>query len=172
MEYSRKAGNGLSPAPSVHNGHTRHRVSARQANLWRAARLALGPAAALGLARFSYGLLLPAMRSDLHWSFAQAGAMATANGVGYLAGVVVVPVVARRLTVMRTFRWGMLGCVGALAATAVTGNYPGLLAARAAAGATGALVFVAGSAIASRLAAEAGSTTPIGIFVAGAGSES
>src|SRR5262249_37156524 len=60
-------------------------------------------------------------------------------------------------------------CVGALAATALVGSYPGLLVARAAAGVAGALVFVGGSAIASRLAAQGGSTTPIGIFVAGAG---
>ncbi|MGH3160191.1 MAG: YbfB/YjiJ family MFS transporter [Streptosporangiaceae bacterium] len=53
-----------------------------------AAGLALGPAVALGLARFAYSLLLPALRSDRHWSFAQAGAMNTANAVGYLAGAI------------------------------------------------------------------------------------
>ena len=46
----------------------------------------MGPAVALGLARFAYALLLPAMRADLSWSFADAGAMNTANAVGYLAG--------------------------------------------------------------------------------------
>ncbi len=40
--------------------------------------LALGPAVALGLARFAYALLLPAMRTDLSWSFAQAGTIAPA----------------------------------------------------------------------------------------------
>src|SRR6516225_9351193 len=48
------------------------------------ARLALGTASALGLARFAYGLILPAMRSELGWSLAQAGALTTANAVGYL----------------------------------------------------------------------------------------
>jgi hypothetical protein len=48
--------------------------------------LALGPAAALGLARFAYALLLPSMRTNLGWSFSAAGAMSTANAVGYLAG--------------------------------------------------------------------------------------
>ena len=33
-----------------------------------AAALALGAAVSLGLARFSYALLLPPMRSDLGWS--------------------------------------------------------------------------------------------------------
>jgi hypothetical protein len=30
---------------------------------------------ALGLARFAYALLLPAMRVELHWSYAGAGMM-------------------------------------------------------------------------------------------------
>jgi predicted MFS family arabinose efflux permease len=45
---------------------------------WQAARLALGTASALGLARFAYGLLLPAMRDDLHWTLTEAGAMSSA----------------------------------------------------------------------------------------------
>jgi len=53
-----------------------------------AAGLALGPMVALGLARFAYSLLLPAMRSDLQWTLTQAGAMNTANAVGYLVGAI------------------------------------------------------------------------------------
>ncbi|MGH3182126.1 MAG: YbfB/YjiJ family MFS transporter, partial [Streptosporangiaceae bacterium] len=53
-----------------------------------AAGLALGPVVVIGLARFAYSLLLPAMRADLHWSFAQAGAMNTANALGYLVGAI------------------------------------------------------------------------------------
>lgn len=41
---------------------------------------------ALGLARFACGLLLPAMREDLRWSLAEAGALNTANELGYLLG--------------------------------------------------------------------------------------
>ena len=48
--------------------------------MMQALRLSLGTASALGFARFAYGLLLPAMRDDLHWSLAEAGAMNTANG--------------------------------------------------------------------------------------------
>jgi len=48
--------------------------------------LAMGPAVALGLGRFAYALLLPAMRADLGWSYAVAGAMNTANAIGYLIG--------------------------------------------------------------------------------------
>ena len=50
---------------------------------WRlAVCLSLGSAIALGLARFSYALLLPPMKADLGWTFAQAGALNTANAAG------------------------------------------------------------------------------------------
>ena len=54
-----------------------------------ACALALGTAVSLGLARFSYALFLPPMRADLGWSYVTAGAMNTANAVGYLAGALV-----------------------------------------------------------------------------------
>ena len=44
--------------------------------------------AVTGMARFAYGLLLPAMRDDLAWTYAQAGAMNMANALGYLVGTV------------------------------------------------------------------------------------
>jgi predicted MFS family arabinose efflux permease len=59
--------------------------------VWLAAGLALGPMVALGFGRFSYALLLPPMRASLGWTYTQAGAMNTANGLGYLLGAVLVP---------------------------------------------------------------------------------
>src|SRR5690348_15264715 len=135
----------------------------------QAARLALGTASALGLARFAYGLLLPAMRDELHWSLAEAGAMSTANGLGYLLGALVTAIVVRRLGTAATFRWGMVLTAPALAVTATSDAYPVLLAARAAAGVAGAAVFVTGGVIASRLAARAASGAPITVYFAGAG---
>ncbi|WP_262287013.1 YbfB/YjiJ family MFS transporter [Micromonospora sp. MA102] len=136
---------------------------------WTAARLALGTASALGISRFAYGLLLPAMRTDLGWSLARAGALTTANSVGYLLGAAFAGVAARRWGSTATFRLGMLVTALALAATAVSSAYLALLTARAAAGAGGALVFVAGGVIASRSAAAARSAAPITIYFAGAG---
>lgn len=136
---------------------------------WTAARLALGTASALGISRFAYGLLLPAMRTDLHWSLAQAGAMTTANSAGYLLGAALAGAAARRWSATATFRLGMVLTVLALAATAVSSAYPVLLAARTAAGIAGALVFVAGGVIASRNAAAAHSPAPITIYFSGAG---
>ena len=48
--------------------------------------LSAGAAVALGFSRFAYGLLLPPMRADLGWSYAEAGALNTANGAGYIVG--------------------------------------------------------------------------------------
>ncbi|WP_336213826.1 YbfB/YjiJ family MFS transporter [Nonomuraea sp. LPB2021202275-12-8] len=142
--------------------------AARQAG-WQAARLALGTASALGLARFAYGLLVPAMRDDLHWTLADAGAMSAANGLGYLLGALVTAAVVRRLGTVATFRWGMALIAVSLAATALSGDYLALVAARTAAGAAGAAVFVTGGVIASHLAARAASGLPITVYFAGTG---
>ena len=125
------------------------------------ARLALGTASALGLARFAYGLLVPAMRAELGWTLAQAGALTTANGLGYLVGAVATAPVARRLGVTATFRLGMVFTAASLAATAATSSYPLLLLARAAAGVAGAFVFIAGGVLASRAAARMRSAVPL-----------
>jgi predicted MFS family arabinose efflux permease len=134
-----------------------------------ALRLALGTASALGFARFAYGLLLPAMRDDLHWSLAQAGAMNTANGLGYLLGAMLSAVVVRRLGTAAAFRWGMVLTAVTLAVTAASDDFLVLLAARAAAGATGAVVFVTGGVIAARIAARSSSGAPLTLYFAGAG---
>jgi predicted MFS family arabinose efflux permease len=136
---------------------------------WRPALLALGTAAALGLARFAYGLLVPAMRAELGWSLAKAGTLTTANSLGYLVGAIAVAPVARRLTETGTFRLGMVATAVALAATGATSSYPVLLLARTVAGVSGALVFIAGGVLASRAAAARGSAIPLTIYFAGAG---
>ena len=46
------------------------------------AGLSLGPAVSNGLARFAYGLILPAMQADLSWNFTEAGWLNTANAAG------------------------------------------------------------------------------------------
>ncbi|MER7006035.1 YbfB/YjiJ family MFS transporter [Dactylosporangium sp. NPDC000555] len=136
---------------------------------WRACRLALGTASALGLARFAYGLLLPAMRDDLHWTLSEAGAMSAANGLGYLLGALATPMAVRRWGAGTAFRVSMALVAGFLAATAVSDNYLALLVARTLAGAAGAVVFIAGGVIASHIAAAAGSAAPITVYFAGTG---
>jgi predicted MFS family arabinose efflux permease len=133
------------------------------------ARLALGTLSALGLARFAYGLLVPAMRADLGWNLAQAGALTTANGLGYLVGAVAAAPLARWLTGTVTFRLGMVITMVALAATALSGSFPWLLLTRAVAGASGALVFITGGVLASAAAARSRSAAPLAIYFAGGG---
>jgi predicted MFS family arabinose efflux permease len=149
---------------------TTHVTPVRARPQWgQSARLALGTTAALGLGRFAYGLTLPAMRSELGWSLAQAGTLTTANALGYLLGAAAAVPVARKLTVTVTFRLGMVLTAAALAATAVTSSYPVLLLTRAAAGLAGALVFITGGVIASHVAASTRSATPLTIYYSGAG---
>ncbi|MFI6313115.1 YbfB/YjiJ family MFS transporter [Nocardia fusca] len=137
--------------------------------LRQAVCLAFGTASALGFARFAYGLLLPVMRDDQGWSAAAAGIPATANGLGYLFGALVTPLLTRRLGAIWVFRGGTVLTAAALAATGSGGDYLLLLVLRAAAGAAGAAVFISGGVIASHLAVRAASGTPITVYFAGTG---
>jgi predicted MFS family arabinose efflux permease len=76
------------PTKSIDTASTSTAIETAQRlpTLALAAALSLGSAIALGFARFAYALLLPSMKLDLGWSFAEAGAMNTANALGYLLG--------------------------------------------------------------------------------------
>lgn len=134
-----------------------------------AAALGLAPLT-IGLTRFGYAVLLPAMRTDLHWTFAQAGALNTGNGVGYLAGALVAPVLARRLGERRLFLLAFAVTAAALAASAGTAGYADLLALRALTGVTAAVLYVVGAAMATRLAHDSPSPALVlGVYFAGVG---
>jgi len=109
------------------------------------------------------------MRADLGWNLAQAGALTTANGLGYLAGALAAAPVARWLTETVTFRLGMVLTAAALALTATTSSFSWLLVTRAAAGVSGALVFIAGGVLAARNAAGRESAAPLAVYFAGGG---
>lgn len=137
-----------------------------------AAGLALGPMVALGLARFAYSLLLPAMRSDLQWTLTQAGAMNTANAVGYLVGAIAAGPLVARASSRRPYLVGLALTALALLATAASANFAVLLALRLVAGVTGAVVFIAGAGLVVRLVddlAPGRSTALLGIYFAGGG---
>jgi len=120
--------------------------------LWRLAlALSLAAALSLGITRFAYGLLLPPMRQDLQWSYTLAGAMNTANAVGYLVGALSTP------PLMRRFGPSMLLIAGAVLASLFMGlsgfftEAGWLLAQRVLAGIASAYVFIAGGLLAARL---------------------
>lgn len=118
----------------------------------RALSLSMGAAIALGLARFSYALLLPPMKADLHWTFAQAGALNTSIGVGYLLGALAFPLLSRHVPIDRLFLGGCLLLSAFMALPAVAHGFDALLAQRAACGVVSAFIFVGGGILASRLA--------------------
>jgi len=113
-------------------------------------RLSLGAVVALGFARFAYALLLPPMRADLGWSYADAGALNTANAAGYVLGALATASIDRRLGARRTFLVGMVATALALLATAATADFGLLLALRWLAGFAGALTFVIGAVLAAQ----------------------
>lgn len=139
---------------------------------WVVVGLAMGPAVALGLARFAYALLLPPMRADLGWSFADAGTMNTANAAGYLVGAILATPFGKRLGDKRVFAISLLLTALTVGASGLTANLLFLLVLRVAAGFTGALAFVTGAGLTSAAAAGGSKNrapTLLGVYFAGAG---
>jgi MFS family permease len=136
----------------------------RDGALWAVAvGLSLGPAVSNGLARFAYGLILPAMRTDLDWSYAQAGWLNTANAMGYLVGALATLALVDRIGARRLFVLGMLASPLALAGSALS---PDLLLQslfRILAGIAGAALFIAGAAMASTLFRDAAGRNALAI---------
>ena len=117
-----------------------------------AAALSLGSAIALGLARFAYALLLPSMKLDLGWSFAQAGAMNTANALGYLLGALAFPRLARRWSAGALFGAGCAATTLLMAGSGLLADTDSLLALRVITGISSAAIFISGGVLAARLA--------------------
>lgn len=139
--------------------------------LLKALALALGAAVSLGLARFAYTLLLPAMRADLGWSYVTAGAMNTANAAGYLIGALAMPWLLRRAGARRLLLAGGLAAAALLAAHAALRAELALYLLRAALGAASALTFVAGGLLAARLGQQPGAKPALvlGLYYGGTG---
>src|SRR5450830_998131 len=115
--------------------------------------LSLGAAVSLGITRFAYGLLLPTMREDLGWSYALAGAMNTANALGYLLGALATPWLLRRQGPERVLLGGAVLASLFMACSGFFTEAAPLLVQRLLAGAASALVFIAGGLMAARLGA-------------------
>jgi predicted MFS family arabinose efflux permease len=116
--------------------------------------LALAAAVSLGLARFSYALLLPPMRADLGWSYLTAGAMNTVNAAGYLVGALLMPGWLRRFGARRALLAGGSGAGALLVAHGFVTGDASLFALRALTGVASAATFVAGGLLAARLASQ------------------
>ena len=79
--------------------------------------LALGLTVTNGFARFAYGLILPAMKKEMGWNYAQAGWLNTANALGYILGAILTMILIRRISPARLFAFGLITTTLALLAT-------------------------------------------------------
>jgi predicted MFS family arabinose efflux permease len=133
--------------------------------------LALGAAVSLGVTRFSYGLLLPAMRTDLGWSYTLAGAMNTVNALGYLLGALSMPKLLKRFDAVQILLFGSASASVFMALTGFFTTAEPMLVQRLLAGIASAWVFVAGGLLAAQLGAhQAGrSGLILGVYYGGVG---
>jgi len=139
--------------------------------MWVAAALSLGPAVSNGIGRFAYALVLPAMRSDLRWTYSEAGWIGTANALGYLTGAIATLRLLRRVRPQRLFVATIVVTTVAVFASGLTRSYPLLLALRYLAGLTGAMVFIGGGTLVAELFATRPERAPaaISVYFAGGG---
>jgi predicted MFS family arabinose efflux permease len=133
--------------------------------------LGLAAAVALGLARFAYGLVLPAMRADLGWSYFTSGAMNTVNAAGYLLGALMAPRVFRRWDARRALLVASALAAVLLAAHGAARADAALYALRLATGVVSAITFVGGGLLAARLATRPGAAPGLvlGLYYGGTG---
>lgn len=135
------------------------------------AALALVPAIGLGIARFSYALLLPSMSLELGWSYADAGWMTSVNAAGYLMAALISARFIGVVGANNVMRTGIFACVIALIMMGLVRHTVWLNVAWFLAGLGGASAFVAGGVIAAQVSQrhQARAAFLLGIFYAGPG---
>ncbi|OYV73164.1 MAG: MFS transporter, partial [Acidithiobacillus ferrivorans] len=133
--------------------------------------LGLGVAVSVGLARFAYALLLPAMRESLSWNYVAAGSLNTANALGYIVGAVSAYFLLRKIRPSQLFITGLLLTIVAVLATGLRSDLLWLTSTRLLAGIGAAWVFACGGAlVAARYHAhQTLRRVATGLFFAGAG---
>lgn len=133
--------------------------------------LGLNAAVAVGLSRFAYALVLPAMQESFAWSYVEAGALNASNAAGYLFGALAAARVMARFGAVATFVVGAMATGLAVFGTAFTEDFALLLILRFAPGVAGALSFVAGGVLATQVASGLGdrAAAGIGLFYTGPG---
>jgi predicted MFS family arabinose efflux permease len=108
---------------------------------------ALVIAASMGIGRFAYTPLLPAMQETLAWSVAEAGDIASANYLGYLLGAVLASALVHRRQRLHGLLAGMLASAITTFAGAWVVAYPFWLTLRFVAGVASAFCLVLGTAV-------------------------
>lgn len=80
-------------------------------------------AACLGLARFSFGMLLPSMRDALGMSYDEMGLLGTFNFAGYMAAVGLTPLLLRRFTPRSLISIGLVLIASCMFAISASNSY-------------------------------------------------
>ena len=127
--------------------------------------LSLGVMVTNGFARFAYGLILPAMQTDLGWSYAQAGWLNTANALGYILGAGFTIWALGRIEAGRLFGVGLVATTVALIATGLWAELWWQSLWRFMAGAFGALSFSTAGVLTARLFADNPRHNALGIAI-------
>lgn len=118
---------------------------------WLLAGLTVGVTVTNGFARFAYGLILPSMRAELGWTYAQAGWLNTANAFGYIGGAVLTMLLIGRVRPALLFAVGLGMTVLALLLTGVNPALGWQTALRFLAGFFGAMSFSTAGALTAGL---------------------
>lgn len=128
--------------------------------------LGFGPGAAIGLGRFGYSLLLPAMQTSLQLTLAQAGALGSANTGGYFLGALISHKVLAAVGYRRGFYGALVLQSVALLLMGLGPSAGVMVFLRAVQGVLGAFVFVGGAAL---LLASGGRAGALGAYFGGVG---
>lgn len=135
--------------------------------------LALGLAVAIGngFARFAYALLLPAMKEQLHWGYAAAGWLNTANALGYIIGAISGYWLLSKHSPAKVFQVGIWLTVICTVITAFDSGLLWLTSTRLGSGIGAAWIFSCGGALISIKYKDSSSLlgTATGVYFGGAG---
>lgn len=130
----------------------------------------LAAAVAQGFGRFTYGVLLPDVRSDLlNGSNTLAGFVATANTFAYLIGALLVGSLSARVTPVQSLRIGMVFSVGGMAAAVVAPNAAVLTVAMISMGLGGAAIWIPSPGIATTVVPDRLRGLAVGLTGSGVG---
>ena len=131
--------------------------------------VALTAAVAQSFGRFTFGVLLPAVRDDLEISNTVVGSLATVNVAAYLVGTLVVASTSSRFKLLTIMRSGMVLAVTGLAVAATSTGALVLAAGLFLMGLGGALTWIPAPVVASASLAPERRAMAIGILSSGMG---
>jgi predicted MFS family arabinose efflux permease len=131
--------------------------------------VALAAAVAQSFGRFTFGVVLPAVSSDLSLSNTVAGTLATVNVSAYLVGTLLVASVAGRLRMLTVLRLGICLSVAGLALASISRGVPSLAVGLFVMGFGGAFTWIPAPLVAAAALAPERRSTAVGMLASGMG---